>query len=229
MHILTLSFDDGFVDSFGRIADIYEKFGFSACLNVIAIGHLIDPDSIDEWHAGIPKGDFKLWNELQARGHEIMPHGYRHANKSRLSFEEGKQLIVKCLQVFSENLEGFRAENAVFNFPYNASTRELEAWLPDKVRAFRCGGAAIQPLPTRETVKISSSGAGPGNLEEHLDRCVQELLKTESGWLVYNTHGLDKEGWGPIRASYLEERLKEWTEIPSLRILPSGKALATAN
>jgi peptidoglycan/xylan/chitin deacetylase (PgdA/CDA1 family) len=224
-HVLTLSFDDGFVDSFTRVAAIYEKFGLSACLNVIATGHLIDPATIDEWHAGFPKGDFALWNQLKARRHEVMPHGYRHANKARMPFEEAKDLILKCLDVFSKNLDGFDAKQAVFNFPYNASTPEIEAWLPTVVGAFRTGGGALQPLPGPNTVKVTSGGSGPGNCEDHLDQCVKDLLATESGWVVYNTHGLDQEGWGPIRASYLEERLAAWTQIPSLAILPTGAAL----
>lgn len=35
-HLVTLSFDDGFRKSFLRTAEIYEKHGLSACLNVVA-------------------------------------------------------------------------------------------------------------------------------------------------------------------------------------------------
>ena len=57
-HIVTLSFDDGFRKSFLRTAEIYEKHKLSACLNVVAAWSLP------------PFADFKLWNELQNRGHE---------------------------------------------------------------------------------------------------------------------------------------------------------------
>ena len=40
MHVVSLSFDDGFRKSFLRTAEIYEKFGFSACFNVIASAHI---------------------------------------------------------------------------------------------------------------------------------------------------------------------------------------------
>ena len=40
MHIVTLSFDDGFLKSDLKIAEIYEQHGVSACFNVIAAGHL---------------------------------------------------------------------------------------------------------------------------------------------------------------------------------------------
>ena len=74
MHTLSLSFDDGFERSNLKIAQIYEKFGFSACFNVLALEQLEGETVHDEYH-NYPKGNFALWNELQARGHEVMPHG----------------------------------------------------------------------------------------------------------------------------------------------------------
>ena len=135
-HIVTLSFDDGFKKSSIRTAASFEKYKLSACINVIASAHLPDYRIADKYQEGVPKGDFGLWNELKARGHEIMPHGYKHANKRNLPAEQAKDLIRRCLDVFSKELKGFDAKQAVFNFPYNASTPELEAWLPTQVRAF---------------------------------------------------------------------------------------------
>ena len=85
-HLVTLSFDDGFKKSSLKTAEIYEKHGLSACINVIAMGHLKDFVAPDQYQAGIPKGDYGLWNELHARGHEVMPHGYKHADKLKLPF-----------------------------------------------------------------------------------------------------------------------------------------------
>lgn len=220
-HIVTLSFDDGFRKSFSRTADIYEKHKLSACLNVVAAGL---PQ--DAYIRNSPLGDFGLWNELKKRGHEIMPHGYRHENLRQVSFDEGKDLIRRCLDVFVEKLEGFDAKQAIVNFPYNASTPELEDWLPTQVRAFRTGGKAISPLPHKGQAKLTCTSFGPGNCEAAIDREVEKLLAAESGWLIFNTHGLDDEGWGPIRATYLERRLERLLAIESVEILPTGKALA---
>jgi len=38
-HIITLSFDDGFEKSSIKTAEIFEKYGLSACINVIATAH----------------------------------------------------------------------------------------------------------------------------------------------------------------------------------------------
>ena len=221
LHLITLSFDDGFKKSFVRTAAIYEKYKLTACLNIVANSF---PE--DAYIKASPLGDFGLWNELKRRGHEVMPHGYRHENLQKLSFEEGSELVRRCLGVFSEKLEGFDPRQAIFNFPYNASTPELERWLPTQVRAFRTGGGAIQPLPRPGQTKLTCASFGPGNCEAAIDREIERLLARESGWLIFNTHGLDDEGWGPIRASYLEALLERLLAIKTVEILPAGKALA---
>jgi len=219
--LVTLSFDDGFKKSFTRIAEIYEKHRLSACLNVVAAGL---PD--DAYIKNSPLGDFELWNELKRRGHEIMPHGYRHENLAKLPLDQAQELVRRCLGVFSEKLSGFDPKQALFNFPYNASTPELERWLPTQVRAFRTGGGAINPWPHRGQVKLTCVSSGPGNCEAAIDRELERLLARKSGWLVFNTHGLDEEGWGPIRAAYLEGLLERLLAMDTVEILPAGRALA---
>jgi peptidoglycan/xylan/chitin deacetylase (PgdA/CDA1 family) len=88
MHIVSVSFDDGLERSNLKIADIYEQFGLSTCFNVIALGHARDFEPPDTYHEGCPKGNFNLWNELQARGHEIKPHGLLHHNLAEKTFKE---------------------------------------------------------------------------------------------------------------------------------------------
>ena len=146
-HIITLSYDDGFKKSSIRTAEIYEKYGLSAAINVVASAHEKQFELPNEYHAW-PVGDFDLWNDLQSRGHEIMPHGYNHSNLGELPLEDAQELVNKCLDIFSEKLDGFNAEDSVFNFPYNASNPAIENWLKAKVRAIRTGGSVVKsPAP----------------------------------------------------------------------------------
>ena len=64
LHIVSLSFDDGLEKSNLKIAEIYESFGFSACFNVIALGHDLGFESPDPYHEGYPKGNFGLWSKI---------------------------------------------------------------------------------------------------------------------------------------------------------------------
>jgi len=223
-HIITLSFDDGFKNSSIKTAEIYEKYGLSACINVIAATHSKSFELPNEYHQW-PAGDFDLWNDLQERGHEIMPHGYRHAHLRKMPLEEAKDLILRCLDIFKRELKGFEAKKSIFNFPYNASSPELEEWLITQVRAFRTSGNAINPLPHKETVKLTTSSFGPGNIDQDLRSKIDALLSKPSGWLIYNTHGLDDEGWGPLSSDVLDDLLKELTSIQTVAVLPAGKVI----
>jgi peptidoglycan/xylan/chitin deacetylase (PgdA/CDA1 family) len=229
MHLITLGFDDGFLKSNLKIAEIYEKHGLSACFNVVATAHQPGFAIPNPSHRHAV-GDFGVWNELQARGHEIMPHGYRHANKGAMPLAEAQDLVHRCLDVFSRELKGFKPKQAVFNMPYLATSPELEAWLPTVVRAFRPAAAdPILPLPSRDLVRLGSTSFGPGNAEAAVDRWIAELLSRPSGWLLFCLHGLDEEGWGPVRASYLESLLDRLAKIPTVRVLPAARALAEAD
>jgi peptidoglycan/xylan/chitin deacetylase (PgdA/CDA1 family) len=223
-HLITLSFDDGFEKSSIKTAEIYDKYGLSACINVIASAHLAQPGSTDAYHTW-PVGDFSLWNDLKRRGHEVMPHSYRHANLTQMPLKEARKLVNKCIAVFEEELEGFRSEESVFNLPYNASTPELEGWLKTKFRAIRTGGNPVNPLPHKDLFRLGCTSHGPENIDEHLEKTVNAFLEGPPGWLVYNTHGIDDEGWGPVSAVYLDELLDRLTRLPTVSVLPVIPAL----
>jgi peptidoglycan/xylan/chitin deacetylase (PgdA/CDA1 family) len=226
-HIISLSFDDGFRKSSIRTAEIYEKYELSACLNVIASAHKKQFDLPNEYHAR-EVGDFELWNELQSRGHEIMPHSYRHANLTQMPIEEARELIFKCFDIFSKELNDFKQEECIFNFPFNASNTGLEELLRPMVRAVRTGGPAVNQLPHRNQFRLTCTSSGPENIDGHLEQTISKLLELPSGWLIYNTHGLDEEGWGPVSSSYLDELLFKLVQLDHVAVLPVSKVLNSA-
>jgi peptidoglycan/xylan/chitin deacetylase (PgdA/CDA1 family) len=225
VHIVTLSFDDGFERSSIRTAEIFERHGLVAELNVLAGGHGLEPDA--EWHRRWPKGDFQLWNQLKARGHHVMPHGYRHVNNAQLPLAEAKRLIEICLDMFRRELAGFEPWKASFAFPYNRSTPELEAWLGGRVRAFRTRGDPVMPLPRPRQQRVTCVGFGPERCDDHLSKTIESFLAGGPGWLCYNLHGLDDEGWGPLGSDMLD-RLLEGLVAREVRVLPITAALDLA-
>ena len=48
------------------------------------------------------------------------------------------------------------------------------------------------------------------------------------GWLIFNVHGLDGEGWGQLRSEYLTRILERLVALPDLKILPPREILALA-
>ena len=56
-HVVTLSFDDGFRESSLKTAEIHERHGLAACINVLATAHLPEFEMPNEYHEH-PVGDF---------------------------------------------------------------------------------------------------------------------------------------------------------------------------
>lgn len=224
MYIVSLGFDDGLLRSTLRTAELFEQFGLCAGFNVIATGGAPTFEPPDPWHLD-PKGDFDLWNELQARGHEIMPHGYRHAHLGELPLAEAQSLIRRSLEIFEARLHGFDRRRCVYALPYNESTAALEAWLPGQVGAFRTGGDALNPLPASGRIRLTSAASGPAPCDDHLETQLARLFRQPEGWLVYTAHGLDDEGWGPLRSPYLEQLLERLLAREDVQILPATRAL----
>jgi len=226
-HILSICWDDGFKESTIKTAKIFEHHNLPGNFNVVASGHFESFTIPDEYQV-TPKGDFRLWNDLQKRGHEIHPHSYKHANLRNLPLEEAQHLITICLDYFEQHLDGFDRKATTFHFPYNASSSELEEWLLTQVHALRTGGGGIglNPMPHKKQRKLYCTAYGPGSTEQHLEAEIEKLLAQPSGWLIYNTHGLDGEGWGPMRSEFLDKLLGRLKKIESLAILPPGQVLA---
>jgi peptidoglycan/xylan/chitin deacetylase (PgdA/CDA1 family) len=227
-HIITLSFDDGFKKSFYRIADLFEQFNLHACLNVIASGHLSSyrpPTQYMETETG----NFHDWNTLQRRGHEIMPHSWDHSNLTQMPLAQAKEDIIRCLDYFSEHLEGFDASKAVYNFAYNASTPELEQFALERVAAVRTGGNPVNPIPvTSKPVRLGCQSFGPENADQWTKQQISGFLAGSGGWLILNLHGLDEEGWGPVSSAFLKELLKQLVDLEHVELLPAGEVIARA-
>ncbi len=224
-HIITLSFDDGFKKSFYKVANLYEEHGLSACFNVIASGHFPDFQQVDDWILPELLGNFDDWNTLTSRGHEVMPHSWKHLNLARQPLDEAKEWIVKCLDYFSANLDGYSNEKAVFNFPFNSSTPALEEFTLSQVLAIRSRELAPTAPGSSHLFRKGCRTFGPNNIDNWVKKQVNQFLKSDGGWLILNVHGLDHEGWGPMSTSFLRKLLKRLVKMETLEILPTGYVL----
>jgi hypothetical protein len=156
-----------------------------------------------------------------------MPHSWQHLNLANQPLDEAKKLIVRCLDYFEMHLDGFDASQAVFNFPFNSSTPELEQFTLTKVRALRSNGeTALNPIPSSsEPFRIGCQSMGPENIDNWVEQQVNHFLESAGGWLVLNVHGLDDEGWGTMSTAYLQNLIARLVQVEKLEILPAGQVL----
>ncbi|MBM3754945.1 MAG: hypothetical protein FJW38_13305 [Acidobacteria bacterium] len=226
-HIVSLSFDDGFKKSFYKIAEIHESLGLRACLNVIAIGHTAQFDigrlASGGANTNVPLGGFDDWNKLKRRGHEVMAHTYDHARLTDLPLAQAKELIDKCTAYFERNLEGFKTSESIYSFAYNASNAELDEYALSKYLGIRTRGGVVNPLPRRRRAGCVSFG--PGNCDAFVAAEIDKFLVSAGGWFVFNAHGLDEEGWGPMSSAFLTSLLARLLKLPHVEMLPVGAVL----
>ena len=100
--------------------------------------------------------------------------------------------------------------------------------------------ASILQLHPETVMRLMRKGQLPGAkiggswrttreaIDEHLEKTINAFLEGPPGWLIYNTHGIDDEGWGPVSAVYLDELLDRLTRLPGVSVLPVIPALDTA-
>jgi len=232
-HYLSFSFDDGFLKSFNRAAEIHEEYGLRGCFNVIATAHLPNFQQVGDYI--IPKlmGSFKDWNRLVSKGHEVMPHTWEHLKLTEVPLSLAKNNIDKCLDYFEKNLDGYDPKKAVYNYAYNASNAELDEFLLQRVRSIRTGGWHVlednqieNPIPASSgPIRLGCWADGPGLCDTYIEKTVDQFLKNDGGWLIINLHGLDNEGWGPISTKYYDGLLRKLVEIKHLSVLPVGEVL----
>ncbi len=232
-HLITFSFDDGFKKSFYRAAEIHENYGLKACLNVIASGHFPNFKAIDQWIRPELLGNFKDWNHFVSRGHEVMPHTWEHLNLTKIPLDQAKANIDKCLAYFEKNLDGYQTEKAIYNYAFGASNKALDDFVMTRVWAARTGawwfmkeGETANPIPTNtKPIRIGCWADGPGICDDYLEKGINDFLASPGGWLIFNLHGFDDEGWGPVSTNYYDNLLKRLMDIKHLAILPAGEVL----
>ncbi len=224
---VSLVFDDGFTQSCLKVADCFEKRGLSATFAVLVEHKTFMP--------AFHKGEFSLWNTLQARGHIIHPHGFDHTDLTSIPHEHAVSRIDACLEYFSKHLDYFEPASTIYHATYNRTTPELNAYLLTKVRAVRSTGLlgtignGMNHDAELERRVLSCAWHGPDHCDEHLLASLVEAERVQPRLFLYMLHGLDEEGWGPIRSQALERALDFIEASPMLEYwnLSSGESIGS--
>jgi hypothetical protein len=205
-----LVFDDGLKGSVQPIMECFEHHGLRADLAIIA-----EPDAGPL--AGQALG-WDAWREVAARGHRIHPHGLDHQNEASQPLGTAQARIQACLQRFAHELPGFVAREAVFHYPYNSTTPDLDGWLRTQVRATRAGGTGLMSAAEVASGAWHCTCHGPSDADEHLHAMLDRAIAEEAHTLLFMAHGIDGEGWGPLGLSALRAALERIVHDSRLQV-----------
>ncbi|MBX3484335.1 polysaccharide deacetylase family protein [Phenylobacterium sp.] len=198
---VSFCFDDGFAATAGKVRALFEARGLAATFCVLAApGETADP-----FIRAAPVADWGFWREAVAAGHEVEPHGWAHERLADLAPEAALAGFARTFDVFRRELPGFDPAAHACHLAYLTAPPGLVAGLAPQVLGVRqaLGGAGLNAAVRPRVDCITFGDPADERLKARLD----DFLEDEDGWLVLVLHGLDGEGWGPVRADTLAREL----------------------
>lgn len=222
-HRISFCFDDGYAASVAKTAALFEARGLAASFCVVT-----DPrGSADSFIRAGTIGDFGLFREMAARGHEVMPHGHRHINLADVDLAAAQDEVSRCLDLFMAKMPDQREDEIIYHCAFNRLPPALAPWLRARVKAVRATTAnvGLNSLPDRSPPFVFDACFPLPPTDPAVTRTILDhFLAAPPAWLVLCFHGLDGEGWGPIASDDLAGWLDRLIEA-DVDLLPPGRAL----
>lgn len=224
IRVVSFCFDDGFRASAEKIRAIFEARGLAATFCALAAPE----QAQDPFIRGAEIADWGYWREAVSAGHEVAPHGWAHERLSELPPAEASASLERTLEAFARELPGFEAREQIFHLAYLAAPDPVVAHLSSRVLGVRRRMGREGLNPGRGHVRggdVDCVSFGDG-ADELVTRRLSRFAG-EAGWLVLVLHGLDGEGWGPVRAATLERALDHLLAA-CVEVRPAGAVLREA-
>ena len=199
---VSFCFDDGYAASCEAIATLFEERELKANFCV-----LTDPSHAEDPCIRSGKiGDFGLWRDLAARGHEIMPHGHRHVHLGQVSDQIARDEIASSLDQFLDGMADEAPEAIIYHCAYNHLPYDLRTFMAERfvaVRATKANVGRNRLAWSRDDLVFDAAFPMPPDLEAGAKALISDLIGGPPSWQVLCFHGLEPEGWGPIAPSSL--------------------------
>ncbi|HEY1963035.1 MAG TPA: polysaccharide deacetylase family protein [Rhizomicrobium sp.] len=224
MQIVSFCFDDGFRATADKARAIFGRFGWAPCLCILAAPEKAE----DAYIKGTPIADWSYWREAQAAGCEIAPHGYAHENLARCSFAEATASVERCFDIFMRELPGFLPSEQVFHTAYLSAPPEILSWLRKRVLGVRTGlrRAGVTSIEEASSTRLLDCVSyGHDTTDRLFSERIAQFVSGEDGILTIVLHGLDGEGWGPLRSATLEGALAKLQQA-RIDVVPCGQLLS---
>lgn len=222
---VSFCFDDGFRETAGKVWSLFAARRLSATFCLLAAPEL----TADPFIRGRPIADWGFWREARAAGHDIAPHGWAHERLADLPTEVACAGLDRTLDAFQLELPGFDPLTQIFHLAHLAAPAPVVEHLSSRVLGVRraLGRAGLNPLAGHAAGAQVDCVTFGDPADERLEARLAQFLDVETDWLVLVLHGLDGEGWGPVRAATLERQVDALLAA-GVRIAPAGQVLQEA-
>jgi peptidoglycan/xylan/chitin deacetylase (PgdA/CDA1 family) len=205
---VTFSIDDGFWKSAEKYMVLFDQYEMKGTFHLVT--DWIEPmqsEIGDSYNQDVSHGTWDDWKTVVSAGHEIASHSRTHPALPKIPKEEAEREIVESQQIIQTNLN--INETLSFGYPYNQSSPEIRELVSKHYIAAREGtrtGEINQP----DLIDFSAIRSWWPLSHTTLDEIIQKIeeAKQMNGWLVIGLHGIDDEGWHPIKYEKLEKVLE---------------------
>lgn len=192
MRAVSLTFDDGLIDSVRQAADLlpWARFGL-----FLVSGWLDGSEPItDTGNVGLNHGTLTDWQELAAVGHDLACHSYSHPMPSIYNAPTYLADCEKSRQWFSDRISG----PLHFAFPYCRAIHVPEGYRSYK-SGERTGPYNSLPLDDYPILNAVNPIWDYTNRKFRPFESVFAILdaQPQDSWLILTFHGIN-EGWGPV-------------------------------
>ncbi len=173
---LTLSFDDGYVQTYEAVLPILDEKGIKASFNIIT--ELSGKD-----YAGIEIMGWEGWGDASLRGHEIASHTITHAHVDEMPVNELEDVLKSSIEQIEENT---RTKPISFVYPggaYDEPSREAVSRSFISARTSDDGYNEYNP----EDIHTLKSRTGAFSTASKTKGWIDEAAE-KGGWLIINYH-----------------------------------------
>lgn len=203
------------------------RFGFHATFYVVT--GWVRPHRVrvsERFNAGRDHGTWPFWREIAGLGHEVGSHGFSHLNASGTLARLFPWLVEKDIGRSAQDLkEQIPGPTPTMSMPWNAATSRSAQVVRRHFSGCRLGSSRISynRLSNLSRFELESWAPRPDDPWDQYVDAVEQL--PAGGWLIFQFHSFEEEGWDPIEPELLE-RLCELISSRGVRVRTVRDTLA---
>jgi peptidoglycan/xylan/chitin deacetylase (PgdA/CDA1 family) len=204
-RLVSITFDDGFRSAAEAATPILERFCYAATFYLVTGWVKPERARISEaYNVGRCHGDWPFWQNVSLRGHEIGSHGFSHMNARGKVAAVAPWLLTRDIRRSFEDIRRqVPHDEYTISMPWNASSAISQRAASAYFSGCVAGDSAVRYNNLSDLDRYSVQAWAPESSHAQEDYRIAIEGIPDRGWLVFQFHSFDQEGWEPITTSHL--------------------------